>query len=296
MFERVISGLVSAAVLGLAAASAAGEDDRPQPADWESALAVLRAAESYDEEATGEGGDKSPTYLAYEVFRDGAPVGAVRGLTTDANPIVRAYAVRALVQKHAEDTPVYELVATFLDDHQQMLSFSGCCGVRTMVGDVVLDLAHPLLSADERDRVLARLLETRSPLWFRADALRNGVHSEAWYDTIRPLALEGDRAALVALARFRRAEDLPLVAKALAAPAKEVLRDPDVLRAAHAYADPALFSRLSELEPGMGALFNGSNAAAFRLYFPTSWTIAVSCSSRSPRSPSPRISTRSVRS
>lgn len=176
--------------------------------------ATLAAAGTVDDAMVGEDGGKSPTYAIYERWRDRASQDELLAATRHAAPTVRAYAVRALVERDAEvDWPA--LVRRFLRDTAVVTTFRGCCLVEQKVGDIVFETVRPRLHEDALQDVAEAAIRGDSPLYAREWALRNLRLRDGLLHAVRALAAAGDAPAGIALARYRLAPDAKILADLL---------------------------------------------------------------------------------
>jgi hypothetical protein len=194
-------------LLVLAAAARADEVD--------DAVKVLVKARSFDGKYTGEGGDLSKTYRAYERLAAAASLDRLLTLTDHPNAIVRCYAVEAIAERHPPDR-LDGIVASHIDDMAKVLAFfGGCCGAETVAGDVMIEVTRDRLTPARRAAIRKHLLATTTRRDSLDWALRNETFEPELHDQVRALAAGGDGSALIALARYRREGDLPLILAAL---------------------------------------------------------------------------------
>ena len=229
--------------------------------------AKLARAETCDDAMVGYDGARSETFRTYERWRALATVAELRSATSHANPVVRCYAVRALVETEAAFDPV-ALIKARLQDAAKVTTFSGCCLAEQKVGDVVFGMLRPKLSDEALLDVAEALVENDSPLDARATLLRTLRLRDGMLHRVRALAEDGDAPALIALARYRLPVDLPLVTKAL--PRSDPFAHHDRWRAAAAYPDPSLLPLLLRYEGAARDWLAGHNAFALR-----SWLGAI---------------------
>lgn len=210
------------------------------------ALALLRAAESFDGAAVGEGGDKLESYRAYERLRDSATRERLLALVTDSKPVVRCYALQALAERHP-DVDLLPILRAHLRDVEEVLTFEGCLGSKEKTGDVMMRIAREWerLAPEQRLSLAEAVLD--SPLDERRRMLHEETFPPEWRPRLRALAEGGDGDALVALARMRIADDWILIDRALhqrPLPGRVPLHA--LIAAAH-HADPRLLPALEAL-------------------------------------------------
>ena len=207
---------------------------------------AIAKAESYCGEAVHEGGEHAPTWLLFKSLRQGATVPELQALLAHASPIVRNYAARGLADRRAPvDWPAV-LAARMLDD-VLVETVDGCLHGQVRSGDLLFTLARErdLLTADQWLDLGERLVRSDSTLAARAQALRSQRFAAGTRPVLRRLAERGEEAALVALARERHADDLPLLFAALQRPGS--FEDAPRFQAAALWADVSLFAPLAAL-------------------------------------------------
>ncbi len=181
----------------------------------DAAVKLLRKAGSFDGKYTGEGGDISPTYRAYERLAAAASLERLVKLTDHPSPIVRCYAVEAIVEHHPLDA-LDGVLAKHIDDTAKVLAFfGGCCGEDTDAGGVMIEVARDRLTPARRAAIRKRLLEGNPGRPVLDHALRYETFEPELRDRVRQLATGGNPCALIALARYRNEADVPLLLAAL---------------------------------------------------------------------------------
>ncbi len=190
----------------------AQEAGRP-PADLAEAVAVLASAPSVDGSSVGYAGVETPAWGAYLHLRDHAPAEELTRLLGHERPVVRVYALQALVDRHPE-VDLLPLLLGRLDDRAPVETMDGCIHSTSSVADEAFGLIAGRLSSPARERVLEVLLAQRPPIASLGSALEEWEMPERFLAAVRTLAKSGAPAApaaLTALARFRRPEDVPLI-------------------------------------------------------------------------------------
>jgi len=242
-------------------------DEEPLSKSATEALAALRAAETCDDAAVGEGGDKSDTYRAYEVLRDQAPASLLVRLTRDKQPVVRCYAFRALAAKHL-DVDLFGILWGHRDDFAEVRTFRGCMISGEKVADVMIDDARDRLTRKQERRLLEHLIRTKSPLFERGRLLRSTTVPAELIPELRRLVEDGDEDALIALARHRMPEDTVRIETRLRARGRSV--HPDllpVLEAAALHRDARLLFALRALAPRVHQELRKKSPGRYRAYF-----------------------------
>ncbi len=223
----------------------------------------LAKAETVDAAMVGDDGSKSDTYRIYERWRDRATVAELQGFTRHQSPVVRCYAVRALVELEAGvDWPA--ILQGFLRDTAQVRTFSGCCLADEKVGDVVFDDVRPRLSDEQVLDFAEALIRGKSPLYAREWALRNLRLRDGMLHVVRDLARAGDAPAGIALARYHLPVDVPVLIDLLRA--DEPFDENAQFLAAAEHADPQLLTPLLELEAAATRRLQHDNPSRLRFW------------------------------
>lgn len=209
---------------------------------------TLAKAETLDDEAIGDGGDKSATFRAYEQFRDLATRDELITRLDHQSPIVRGYAARALADKK-EKVDWLAVLRAHVADLQPVTTFRGCVKGQEVFGDVLITFARErkLLSDEQWLDLAETLVQQKSQLAARDGLLRTLKLRDGMLHTLRDLAKGGDRSAHIALARYGIQKDLPLLVDFLRS--KDALLGNEALLAAQLHPDPSLLHVLEELEP-----------------------------------------------
>lgn len=208
--------------------------------------ATLAAARTVDDAMVGEDGGKSPTYAVYERWRDRASQAELLAAVAHEAPTVRAYAVRALVEREAVvDWP--RILRGFLRDTAIVTTFRGCCLAEQKVGDVMFDTVRPRLTEDQLQDFAEAAIRGQSPLYAREWALRNLRLRDGMLHEVRALAENGDAPAGIALARYGLAAEAKILAALLRDDGAPFDENAQFLAAA-IHRDPALLAPLLALE------------------------------------------------
>ncbi len=207
--------------------------------------ARLAAAETLDGPMVGDGGDKSDTWRAYERWRAAATAEQLREFTKHESPIVRAYAVRALVETDA-DVDFAAIAGEHVLDTAKVTTFEGCGQGVEAVGDVMLATLRPKMSAEQQLDLAEALIARKSPLFAREWSLRTLRLRDGMLHTVRSLAENGDAVAAIALARYGVPRDAATLAKLLAN--ADPFADNAWFLAAELHRDPSLLAPLLAIE------------------------------------------------
>ncbi|HMH23672.1 MAG TPA: hypothetical protein VK563_17920 [Puia sp.] len=173
-------------------------------------------------------------------------------LTDNWNPATRCYALFALAEKHS---PVVDsILQAHLLDTALVFVLLGDDGDHKSVGDffygVLTDhFFKGVVQLDSPEKAFVDSLiinRTGIRLEAKSDLLRNMPPKDAWYNRIREIAtVENNNSAVVALSKYRKAQDLTLI--------EDLLKNPDRnvqylgLLAARNYPDPALFPYIRQI-------------------------------------------------
>jgi hypothetical protein len=223
----------------------------------------LAKAATVDAAMVGDDGGKSDTYRTYEHWRDRATVAELKEFTHHTSPIVRTYAVRALVELDAEvDWPA--ILQGFLRDTIEVTTCSGCCRAKEQVGDVVFGDVRPRLTAEQVQDFAEAAIRGNSPLYAREWALRNLHLRDGMLHVVRGLARAGDAPACIALARYRLPVDVPVLI-ALLRRAEPFDENAQFLAAAE-HGDPQLLAPLIALEGAATRRLQQDNPSRLRFW------------------------------
>jgi len=211
----------------------------------EELTARLATAATLDGPMVGEDGAKSDTWRTYERWRDLATIDELRRFTRHASPMVRGYAVRALVAADAA-VDFATVAADHLLDDAKVTTFDGCCQAEEMIGDVIVDFVRPKLSTEQVLDLGEALLAKKSPLFACEQALRTLRFRDAMLHTVRALVDGGSATAAIALARYRLQPDAARIASLLRT--DRPFADNAWFEAAAIHGDPSLLEPLVAIE------------------------------------------------
>ena len=207
------------------------QEEDPDPKTWQAALARVRQAENYDDHAIGYAGIESATFRSYKVLRSGAPTEVLLELCRDADPVVRAYAVRALVEEN-RDTDLAAVVLAAARDREPLPFQQGCCLGKEPFADVVMWDVLDALPAEARARVVHTVVFEDGPSPTRTRLLCNEAFGPVSRAQLRAFADAGEDPALVALARYGDGADQLRILRALSRPQEKWVAYWNALRAA----------------------------------------------------------------
>lgn len=253
---------LAALLLALVACAAAQESP---PARLAELLQQLARAETLDDEAVGDGGERSETFRCYERLRALATADELRQWTRHESPVVRGYAVRGLLDKGVP-IDAMAIAREHLHDEAQVTTWRGCVRARQAIGDVVLDLLCPRLTPEQALDLAEALVREKSPLAAREHALRTVRFRDGMLHDLRRLAATGDAAAGVALARFRLAPDVAILRDLLRPVGPSAFDENAQFLAAAIHGDPALLPALRALLPAARRRLETDNANRLRFW------------------------------
>ncbi len=256
-------------VVTLALGAYAEERGPTSPETVEAALAELRRAETLDDVAVGEAGDRTATYASYETLRAKASEEQLVELTDDENVVVRCYAFRALVEREAT-VDTFEIVKRHLDDRSPVVTFRGCFVRAEPVGDVMVQDLLDKLGTKDRAALAEAVVFGDGKLAHRDVMLRTHPFTKKDAPRLRTLSDAGDGGALVALARIGLEEDVARIARALDVDPQTIIALADPLRAAALRPAPALLPALERFWPSVQKLMPTTSPDRFR-----NWVTAV---------------------
>lgn len=187
------------------------------------ALQTIRVAESVTTGPVGEAGIKTEGFLAFQVVAKRATREQLQALTQDANVNLRAYAVLALRERFPTED-FFDLLMEKLKDETEFDFRTGCVGYRMSIGDFCHQTLVDSLSTEHQARVIDWLLTTDNKLAATNQLLREGEIPERHLPRLRAMAAAGNGSALLAVARFRKDEDKPLIIAAAKANPFECFR------------------------------------------------------------------------
>lgn len=180
------------------------------------ALRTIREAESVTTGAIGESGARSAAHAAHEIITRLATREQLLAMTRDENVNLRAYAAMSLKQRFPEED-FFEVLSERMKDEAEFDFRNGCIGYRLMVGDFYHQTLFDSLSSSHQEQLTDQLLASDNRLAVTDRMLREAVIPERHLPRLRALASAGNGAALLAVARFQKDEDIPLILSAAGA-------------------------------------------------------------------------------
>jgi len=176
--------------------------------------------------AVGIDGRRPEQWDRFDLLRTKASDQELIALTDDTNAVVRCYAFQALAEKNYVD--VYPIVICHLSDTATVRTINGCLIGSKKAGDLMLDKVYSKcgqdgnrhLNTDQREVVDSLLIYGNdNRLDKRNMVLSRMEPAKRYYVGVRRLAtVEKNKEAVVALSKYRKKSDIPII--------KEFLNDP----------------------------------------------------------------------
>jgi len=174
-------------------------------------------------DAVGIAGERPKQWDRYDILRSNATDSELLALTNDTNAVVRCYAFQALVARSKTD--LFPIVVQRLSDTTTVHTLYGCIGGSQKAGDFFLETITEIRSNDKFQRLTGKqkaiidsllLFDNSSKLEARDKLLTEIQPLEKYYKRIRQLATEeNNKMAFVALSKYKRPEDKPLIEQLL---------------------------------------------------------------------------------
>jgi hypothetical protein len=195
--------------------------------------------------AVGIAGQRPMQWDRYVALRTKATDKELLALTNDSNGVVRCYAFQALVERKTVD--LFPVVLRHLSDTSTVYTLYGCIGGSQKVGDFFLETIKEPGSLSKSNQlnlnqkaIIDSLLifEDGNKLGARNRLISEIAPEKKFYSRVRKLADgEHDRFAVVALSKYRKQQDKPLI--------EELLNDPNSqifgFAAVRYFPDPSFF-------------------------------------------------------
>jgi hypothetical protein len=165
-------------------------------------------------------GYKSKQFIRFENLTSKATLEELRQLTDHKNLVVKCYAIDGYYQRNNGNVAMMKPIIMKNLYDTTMISISyGDFGIPMQVAEFVLNYQYRL---DKKDSIAILKLflsidsfmihDTTIKLRYKSDALKKAMPNPKNYDRIREIAIkEKEPAALVALARYKKQEDIPII-------------------------------------------------------------------------------------
>ena len=129
-------------------------------------------------------------------------------LTNHSNGVVQCYAFWALSYDSSVD--LFPIVFNHINDTKLVNTQFDCFGGQEMVGDFFISVAE--FDSIQRAKLDSILIYSDSKLYARSNAIYRAKPIESLYTKVRELFIkDNDQSALVALAKYRKTEDIQLI-------------------------------------------------------------------------------------
>jgi hypothetical protein len=171
----------------------------------------------------GVDGRRPEQWSRFDLLRAKATDQQLIALTDDTNAVVRCYAFQALAEKNYVD--VYPIVLCHLSDTATVLTFNGCLVGSEKAGDLMLGQVYSKcgqdynrhLSVGERAMVDSLLIYGNDNKLQKRNMVLSGIEPlKRYYIGVRRLAtVEKNKEAVVALAKYRKKNDIPVIKELL---------------------------------------------------------------------------------
>lgn len=152
--------------------------------------------------------DLSPPY---RFLRDSAKTDDLRRLLASSHPYIRTYAFGALAYR--KDRHLFPVLMEYLKDTVQFTQMTSDYGYSVCPADLAFEYIGPRLTRAQRDTVKHLILTRYTHLKTLEQVLLWYRSTQQEYPYVKKIAEHGDmhEFALIALARYRREEDVELI-------------------------------------------------------------------------------------
>ena len=197
----------------------------------------------YKSASIGYGAAKTKQWARFVELKKIATADDLISLTNEESPAVRCYAFQALVEM--QNVKAFDILLEHLADNEEIQSFEGMVVKKQKTGDFFLKL-YPL-RGDEQSLVDSVLLFNPDVrLAAKSDLLQKIKPKTAYYSRIKEIATNEDTpSALIAIAKFQKKKDIPLIVDRLQGKANDQFY---ALRAVRYFPDNAFFPYLKKIQ------------------------------------------------
>ena len=168
--------------------------------------------------AVGVGGTRPKQFDNFAELQKSATKSELIELTNHPNGVVRCYSFWALTY----DTSInlLPIAIQHIPDNENVSTMFGCIVSSEMAGDFFISLVSPQyidvnskkLTAVQYEYLDSILIYTPNKLYERENAINRAKLNETFYERVRQLVLEeSNQSALIALAKFKRTQDIQLI-------------------------------------------------------------------------------------
>ncbi|RNI28717.1 hypothetical protein [Rufibacter latericius] len=179
--------------------------------------------------AVYEAGVKPEQYKTFEALTAKASTPELKALLGYPNNAVKCYSFWALTLRRDKDC--FDILKEYLQDTSRVDTQFGCIGSSTTIGDFYLDLLTPnyvgldsykLDKAQQKQIDSLLIFDKTIQLSAKTSLLNKIKPNEHYYSRVKQiLQEEGNEAALIALAKYRKPEDKTFILSFLNDPEKE---------------------------------------------------------------------------
>ena len=266
-FAAVI--LVFAVLVGLFACK--GKQDKLSSASISEVVRDIAKTNVLMGGAVGIAAERPMQWDRYEVLRSKGTDKELLTLTNDTNAVVRCYAFQALAARRTTD--LFSIVVQHLSDTAAVYTLYGCLGGSQKAGDFFLEIIteirgngkfHQLNEAQKATIDSLLLFDSDNKLDARDKMLSEIEPIEKYYTRIRQIATEeNNKVAVVALSKYRKQQDKPLI--------EQFLKDPNSQRygfaAVRNFPDASFFPVLQQALSNDVTKDNGGNDERLQLLY-----------------------------
>lgn len=200
--------------------------------------------------AVGIDGRRPEQWNRFDLLRTTATDQELTALTDDTNAVVRCYAFQALAEKNYVD--VYPIVLCHLSDTAKVHTLNGCLMRTKKAGDFMLEEVYSKcdqdgsrhLNTDQREVVDSLLIYGNDNRLDKRNMVLSGIEPlNRYYIGVRRLAtVEKNMEAVVALSKYRKKNDIPVITEFLNDAGSQQL----VFAAVKNFPDPSFYPYLEK--------------------------------------------------
>lgn len=174
----------------------------------------------------GHVGSKSEEFMLFEDLTSKATLEELFLLTNHKNLVVKCYAIDAYCKKNNGNVAMMKpiIMKSLYDTTIVRVSYDNCYGETLKLSEYVLHRKIYCLNTKDSASILKLFLsidsvmihDTTIKLRYKSTALKKAMPNPKNYDRIREIAIkEKEPAALVALARYKKQEDIAIIMSCL---------------------------------------------------------------------------------
>lgn len=167
----------------------------------------------YMSAGVGYAGEMPEQYKRFLALSDKVDKAYFEKLLSHESPVIRMYAIDALVDKYGDYINAFEFAQEMIRDTEATSSMFGCIVSSTMVGDYAISRVSDRLEEHEIRSLTEIAVTERLDLYFTYRQLSSGEIIPHLYEHVKEWALEGYDPAVLYLARYGRPGDWNIVSK-----------------------------------------------------------------------------------